>query len=76
MFQYETLERSNVEHKRTLKGLRYDLGLNQKEMADKLGIGLATYQRYEQYKFRIPADILVRIADMSGITDIREIKYI
>lgn len=74
MFHIETLERRKVK-KRTIKGLRCDLELTQRQMAEKLGIGIVTYQRYEQYKCKIPVDLLVRIADMSGIVDIREIKY-
>ena len=60
---------------RTLKGIRNDLGLTQKEMADKVGIPYISYQRYENSINRIPASVLVRIADLADITDVREIKY-
>lgn len=60
---------------RTLKGIRNDLDLDQVEMAEKLGISKATYQRYKNYIHRTPAAILVKMADMAGIVDVREIKY-
>lgn len=34
----------------TLKGLRNNLDLTQKEMAEKLGVSEATWRNYEQYK--------------------------
>ena len=49
--------------KRTLKGIRNDLNLTQKEMANKLNIPIATYQRYETGKSPIPIDIAIKIAD-------------
>lgn len=60
---------------RTLKGLRNDLGLTQKEMANELDIPVASYQRYENYIYKIPSNVLIKIADMAGITDVREIRY-
>lgn len=60
---------------RTLKGIRNDLGLTQKEMAEKVGIPYISYQRYENYIHNIPSAVLVKIADMAGIVDVREIKY-
>lgn len=61
--------------KRSIKGLRYDAELSQVEMAKKLNIPVASYQRYENYEAKIPADVLVKIADMFAITDVREIRY-
>lgn len=61
--------------KRTIKGLRNDLDLSQEEMAHKLGIPTVTYRRYENYQNKIPTNIIVAIADMCGIEDIRNIKY-
>lgn len=61
--------------KRTIKGLRTDLELKQEQMAERLGVSLPTYKRYENYQARIPAAVLVKIADMCGITDVRTIKY-
>lgn len=61
--------------KRTLKGIRNDLGFTQEQMANELGIPAVTYQRYEVYKSNIPVSIIVKIADLCKIVDIRDIKY-
>ncbi|MCI7157711.1 MAG: helix-turn-helix transcriptional regulator [Bacilli bacterium] len=61
--------------KRTLKGIRNDLNLTQKEMANKLNIPIATYQRYETGKSPIPIDIAIKIADYGNIIDLRDIKF-
>ena len=61
---------------RTLKGIRNDLGLNQDEMAEALGISLASYQRYENFKTdKVPFGVIKEAGDMAGIEDLREIKY-
>ena len=61
--------------KRTLKGIRNDLNLTQKEMANKPNIPIATYQRYETGKSPIPIDIAIKIADYGNIIDLRDIKF-
>ena len=61
--------------KRTLKGIRNDLNLTQKEMANKLNIPIATYQRYETGKSPIPIDSAIKIADYGNIIDLRDIKF-
>ena len=61
--------------KRTLKGIINDLNLTQKEMANKLNIPIATYQRYETGKSPIPIDIAIKIADYGNIIDLRDIKF-
>ena len=61
-------------NQRTLKGLRNDLGYTQKQMAKLLEIPMASYQRYENFKGIMPADKLVKVADMFNIVDVREIK--
>lgn len=61
-------------NKRTIRGIRYDLGFTQCQMAKKLGIPISSYQRYERNEAVIPATILIQIADMVGIADVREIK--
>lgn len=61
--------------KRTLKGIRNDLNLTQKEMANKLNIPIATYQRYETGKSPIPIYIAIKIADYGNIIDLRDIKF-
>lgn len=60
---------------RTIKGLRSDLNLTQKEMADALGIPICNYQRYEKLEVPVPLKVMIKIADMVGIVDIREIKF-
>ncbi len=60
--------------KRTLKGLRNDLGLTQKEMAEQLGVPIASYQRYENYQQRIPADVVFEIARICGVQNPTDIK--
>ena len=49
------------EVKRTMAGIRKDLQLTQIEMANKLNIPIATYQRYETGKTPIPIDIAIKI---------------
>ena len=61
--------------KRTLKGIRNDLNLTQKEMANKLNIPIATYQRYETGKTPMPIDVAIKIADYGNIVDLRDIKF-
>lgn len=59
---------------RSVKGIRDDLNLKQIEMAKKLGLGLSTYQRIESEKVTPDGDVLIDIADMAGIADVREIR--
>lgn len=60
---------------RTIKGLRSDLDYTQKEMAEVLNVPLATYQRYENYKTKIPTEVIDKIMDLSGIESLKEIRY-
>ena len=59
--------------KRTLKGLRSDLGLTQEEMAKKVGVSTSAYQKYETYQHKIPAEVLFTVAKLCKIdpTEIR-----
>lgn len=54
----------------TLKQLRNTTGLNQNDMADKLGISLSSYQKYERDKGCVTPslDVLVRIADFYNVS--------
>lgn len=61
-------------NKRTIKGIRFDLSLTQQEMANKLGVPLNTYRRYENYITKIPVNVLIKIADLAKIENIRSIK--
>lgn len=63
------------EVKRTIAGIRKDLQLTQTEMASKLNIPIATYQRYETGKTAIPIDVAIKIADYGNIVDLRDIKF-
>lgn len=61
--------------KRTLKGIRTDLGLTQREMAKEVGIKPATYQRYENYETKIPVEVIAKIMELAHIEILNEIKY-
>lgn len=52
---------------RTLKSIRYDLGLNQKKMAKKLGLSLAAYKTRESYKTTLSAKEAAVIVKLSGV---------
>ena len=60
---------------RTMKGLRNDIGLSQKEMAKKLGIAYMTYQRYENHVNPIPYKVALKFADAVGTNNLRDIKF-
>lgn len=60
--------------KRTIAGIRKDLGLTQYEMAAKLNIPIATFQRYERCETPIPVKVAIEIADLVNVEDLREIK--
>lgn len=60
---------------RTIKGVRNDLNLSQREMAEKLDVPLASYQRYENYKAKIPVEVMDRIMELCGINSLKEIRY-
>jgi len=60
--------------KRTIRGIRVDLGYTQEEMSKLMGIKLETYKNYEQYQVRTPAKFLIDLADLAKVDDIRTIK--
>lgn len=46
--------------------LRKEMGLNQTQLAEKIGISLTQLQRYENKGVQPPADILKKLADAFG----------
>ena len=71
MYQPKWLERRNM--KRTIKGIRCDLGLTQDELAKKLGISGQSMRNKESYRYSLTANELLILADLAKI-DPREIK--
>ena len=51
-----------------LRQTRMDKGLTQQKMADLLGVGLRSYQKYEQGERTPSFDSLVKIADIFGVS--------
>lgn len=51
----------------TLKAIRVNLNLTQREMAEKLGISKETYQNYENYKTFPDIPIVKRIIELSNV---------
>lgn len=50
-----------------LKDLRRLTGLSQKEFADKAGIPLTTYRRYEKDTSKMEAGKLFKVCDILGV---------
>lgn len=75
MTQKRTSKKGEKMAKRTIKGLRNDLGLTQEEMAKKLKIANGTFIRYENYQSKIPYEIALAIADLCKIDNLRDIKF-
>lgn len=53
-----------------LKKLRSAVGLNQSEMAEKLGVSVSSYQKYEREKNSImpSIEVLIKIAEFFGVS--------
>ena len=51
-----------------LAELRKDRGLGQQEVADSIGIPVATYRKYEYGQRQTPMDVLMFLADFYGVT--------
>jgi len=66
--------RKDKMNKRTFKGIRSDLDLTQEEMSKMLSIPLETYKKYERYETKIPAEVLIKVADAGEVRDVREIR--
>lgn len=41
-----------------IKQLRHSLGMTQQQLADKLGVGIATIKRWEGGKSRVPRHVI------------------
>ena len=52
------------------KELRSAVGLNQSEMAEKLGVSVSSYQKYEREKNSImpSIEVLIKIAEFFGVS--------
>jgi DNA-binding XRE family transcriptional regulator len=53
--------------KRSLKGIRVDLGLTQEDMAKAMGVSKVTWNKKEKGKVPLLALELIRISDMSNV---------
>lgn len=51
-----------------LKALRENADLSQREAAEALGIAVLTYQRYEYGEREIPSGIVVKMAELFGVS--------
>jgi transcriptional regulator with XRE-family HTH domain len=51
-----------------IKAIRLNEGLSQKEMANKLGIAVSTYQYYERGQRIPPADFIVKLINTYGVS--------
>lgn len=60
-------------NKRSIKGIRIDLGLSQKDMGKKLGLSESAYRKKESYETRLLAEELLKLADIANI-DPRDIR--
>lgn len=53
--------------KRSLKGIRVDLGLTQEEMAKAMGMSLVTWNKKERGKSSLSALELIKISQISNV---------
>ncbi|MBQ1296511.1 MAG: helix-turn-helix transcriptional regulator [Clostridiales bacterium] len=51
----------------TMKVARVGAGLTQQEVADKLGVHVQTYTKYEAHNGEMPLKIAKRFADIVGV---------
>jgi transcriptional regulator with XRE-family HTH domain len=54
-------EKTRIELSERFKAIKISWGFSQKEMAERLGIGLSTYQYYERGEREIPAKLLIKL---------------
>ena len=53
--------------KRTLKGIRVDLGLTQEDMAKAMGVSKVTWNKMEQGKVPLLAMELIKISQLANV---------
>lgn len=51
-----------------IRELREDLDLKQEYVAQKLGIRQTTYSKYELGRINVPVDMLMKLADLYGVS--------
>lgn len=51
-----------------LKELRNERGMRQQEVADRLGLPIGTYRKYEYGDRQVPLEILVNLADLYEVS--------
>ena len=51
----------------TMRQARDGVELSQEEMAEKLGVSLPTYNRYEREPKRMSVDILLKFSAITGV---------
>lgn len=61
--------------KRTIVGLRKDLGLTREEYAKKLGIKPNTLVRYEQRKTIPDVNVAIKIMKLSKLNSVEEVDW-
>ena len=62
MMRYEMMKYENI------RKLRVDHGYTQKKVADYLNIKQNTYSQYEIGVLNYPVDVVVKLADMYGVS--------
>lgn len=71
----DSITKSSMSIGENIKKYRKEKGLTQKELADKIGKGFSTVQKYELNISQPPIDVLNRIADTLDI-DVSKLFYI
>ena len=61
--------------KRTIVGLRKDLGLTREQYAKKLGIKPNTLVRYEQRKTIPDVNVAIKIMKLSKLNSVEEVDW-
>lgn len=56
-----------------LKKYRLELGLTQKEMAEKMDVPYYTYMKYEQGKRKMPSKIIIKFLEMRNYSEDKQI---